>query len=72
MKLTEALEILKGVKSRKGDVFTCFLTTERNSPLREFLTEVLGDAAAPGCVISRRAFEARAKIVPIPQEITNG
>jgi len=49
-----------------------FVTTERNSPLREFLTELLGDAAAPGCVISRQAFEALAKIVPVPQEITNG
>jgi hypothetical protein len=30
MKLTEALEILKGVKSRKGEVLTCFLATGVN------------------------------------------
>src|SRR6476646_3106115 len=30
MKLTEALGILKGVKSRKGELFTCFLATGVN------------------------------------------
>ena len=30
MKLVEALDILKGMKSRKGELFTCFLATGLN------------------------------------------
>jgi hypothetical protein len=88
MKLTEALEILKGVKSREGEVFTCFLATGMNPlHLNTFLAaelgllfadqrieiqhglygDFVGRAPTPGCEISRQAFEARAKIVPIPQ-----
>jgi FkbH-like protein len=49
-----------------------YVTTERNSPLHEFLNEILGEAPSPGCAISRQAFEARLKILQEPQEITNG
>jgi hypothetical protein len=43
MKLTEALEILKGVKSRKGEVFTCLLATGMNPlHLNTFLAAELG------------------------------
>jgi FkbH-like protein len=57
-----------GVEEIKLD----FVATERNSPLREFLTELLGEAPTPGCEISRRAFEARAKILQEPEEMING
>lgn len=49
-----------------------FVATERNSPLREFFTEILGQAPTPGCEISRRAIEARAKILQEPKEMING
>lgn len=49
-----------------------FVATERNSPLREFLTDILGETPATCCVIARRAFEARSKMIPEPQETTNG
>jgi FkbH-like protein len=49
-----------------------YVTTVRNSPLREFLTEILGEAPAPGSVVSRQAIEAHSKILQDPQEITNG
>jgi FkbH-like protein len=43
MKLTEALDILKGVKSRKGELFTCFLATGVNPlHLNTFLAAELG------------------------------
>jgi FkbH-like protein len=49
-----------------------FLATERNSPLREFLTELLSEVPTPGCEISRHAFEARAKTLHEPKEMING
>jgi FkbH-like protein len=49
-----------------------YLRTDRNSPLREFLGEVLGEAPSPGCAISRQLLETRSKIVREPQEMTNG
>ncbi len=49
-----------------------FAVTERNSPLREFLTEILGEPPKPGSEISRRVFEARAKILQEPREMING
>ncbi|MGH9469396.1 MAG: HAD-IIIC family phosphatase, partial [Terriglobia bacterium] len=36
-----------------------FQSTERNGPLREFLTQLLDDAPAPGCKLTRVDFEAR-------------
>ena len=49
-----------------------FVPTERNSPLREFLTVIFGEAPSPGCVISRNVFESRSKLAQVPQEIANG
>jgi FkbH-like protein len=49
-----------------------YVGTERNSPLREFLGEVLGETPLPGCAIPRQLFETRSKIVREPQEMTNG
>jgi FkbH-like protein len=49
-----------------------YLATERNSPLREFLAEILGGAPAPGCGISRQAFHARAKTLQEPKEMIRG
>jgi FkbH-like protein len=49
-----------------------YVRTDRNSPLREFLGEVLGEAPSPGCAISRQLLETRSKIVREPQEMTNG
>jgi FkbH-like protein len=49
-----------------------YVTTDRNSPLREFLAEILGEAPWPGCTISRKVFEARSKSISTPQEMTNG
>jgi predicted enzyme involved in methoxymalonyl-ACP biosynthesis len=49
-----------------------YLATERNSPLREFLAEILGGTPAPGCEISRQAFHARAKTLQEPKEMING
>ena len=36
-----------------------FQVTERNSPLREFLTDLLGEPPSPGCKLSRADFQAR-------------
>lgn len=46
--------------------------TERNSPLREFLGDLLGAVPWPGCTISRQLVEARSNALREPQEITNG
>ncbi len=48
-----------------------YMKTERNGPLCEFLTELLGNDPWPGCTISRQTFEARSKMRPQPQEMTN-
>lgn len=49
-----------------------YVKTERNSPLREFLGEVLGEAPQPGCRISRQQLEGCSKVLREPQEITDG
>lgn len=49
-----------------------YLRTARNSPLCEFLGEILGEAPSRGCTISRQTLEARSKIVREPQQTTNG
>jgi FkbH-like protein len=49
-----------------------YTKTERNSPLREFLGNILGEAPCPGCTISRQLLEARSNLVREPQEMTNG
>jgi FkbH-like protein len=36
-----------------------FQPTERNSPLREFLANVLGESPSPGCKLARADFQAR-------------
>lgn len=36
-----------------------FQLTERNSPLREFLADLLGELPSPGCKLSRADFQAR-------------
>jgi FkbH-like protein len=49
-----------------------YVATDRNSPLREFLGELLIEAPGPGCTISRKALEARSNNFSEPQEMTNG
>jgi FkbH-like protein len=49
-----------------------YLKTDRNSPLREFLGELLSEAPSPGCAISRKLFETRSNTLREPQEIANG
>jgi FkbH-like protein len=49
-----------------------YLRTERNGPLCEFLSDVLGENPSPVCTVSRQLFEERSKIVPEIQGITNG
>jgi FkbH-like protein len=49
-----------------------YMKTDRNSPLREFLENVLGEAPWPACTISRQLLEARSNVVRESQEITNG
>ena len=49
-----------------------YVKTDRNSPLREFLGDILGEAPWPACAISRQLLEARPNAVREPQEITNG
>lgn len=49
-----------------------YLQTDRNSPLTEFLTEILGTAPSPVCTISRRALANRSEAFRRLQETTNG
>lgn len=46
--------------------------TERNGPMREFLSEILTVSPSPGCAISREDLEARLESVMKPQEVSNG
>ncbi len=49
-----------------------YVKTDRNSPLREFLGDILGETPWPACTISRQLLEAHSNVVREPQEITNG
>ncbi len=49
-----------------------YLQTERNSPLTQFLTEILGMAPSPQCIISRRDLAPRSEDFRRLQDITNG
>jgi FkbH-like protein len=49
-----------------------YLPTERNSPLSQFLTEILGSAPFPNCTISRQAMANRSEAFRRLQETTNG
>jgi FkbH-like protein len=49
-----------------------FVKTERNSPLREFLAELLGAEPSGRCVVSRRTLASRSRLTREPQEIANG
>jgi FkbH-like protein len=49
-----------------------FFRTDKNSPLREFLTEILGTAPSSGCITSRRNRAASPETVRHLQEATNG
>ncbi len=49
-----------------------YLQTDRNSPLSQFLTEILGVAPSPNCIISRRDLAARFEGLRRLQDITNG
>jgi FkbH-like protein len=49
-----------------------YLQTDRNSPLSQFLTEILGVAPSPNCTISRRALATRSEAFRRLQETTNG
>jgi FkbH-like protein len=49
-----------------------YLQTNRNSPLTEFLTEILGAAPSRHCTISRRALANRSEAFRRLQETTNG
>ncbi len=46
--------------------------TERNGPLREFLSEILKTPPSPNCVMARREMEDRLEFVMKPQEVSNG
>jgi FkbH-like protein len=46
--------------------------TERNGPLREFLSETLGAPPAPGCIASRQVLEARLDTVFNTSEMIHG
>lgn len=49
-----------------------YLPTDRNSPLTEFLTEILGAAPSANCTISRRDPAARSETFRRLQEAANG
>jgi FkbH-like protein len=49
-----------------------YLQTDRNSPLTQFLTEILGVAPSPTCTISRQALANRSEPFRRLQETTNG
>lgn len=49
-----------------------YVRTDRNSPLSEFLTEILGTAPSPNCTISRRDLAARFEAFRHLEEATNG
>ncbi|MFI5092222.1 MAG: HAD-IIIC family phosphatase [Candidatus Acidiferrales bacterium] len=49
-----------------------YLRTDRNSPLCEFVTELLSAAPSPACVISRRDLAASPETFRHLQEATNG
>ena len=59
-------------KFRSDQIVLEYKRTERNGPLREFLGEILGEAPAPACTLSRQLFEARSKVLRDSQEMTNG
>jgi FkbH-like protein len=46
--------------------------TDRNSPLTQFLTEILGVAPSPNCTISKRDLATRSEGFQRLQDITNG
>jgi FkbH-like protein len=46
--------------------------TDRNSPLTQFLTDILGAAPSPHCTISKRDLMARSEGSQRLQDITNG
>jgi len=48
-----------------------YLKTDRNGPLREFLSEILGAAPWPSCTISRKALESRPRTLREAQKVTN-
>src|SRR5580704_1020801 len=49
-----------------------YLPTDRNSPLSQFLAEILGAAPFPNCTISRQAMANRSEAFRRLQETTNG
>jgi FkbH-like protein len=49
-----------------------YLPTDRNSPLSQFLTEILGMDPFPRCTISRRVLANRSEASRRLQETTNG
>jgi len=49
-----------------------YLHTERNRPLSQFLTEILGTPPSPNSVISRRDLAIRSEGFRRFQDITNG
>ena len=49
-----------------------YLKTARNSPLMQFLTEILGVAPSSNCIISKRDLAARSEVCRRLQDITNG
>jgi len=49
-----------------------YLQTNRNSPVSQFLTEILGVAPFPNCTISRRDLATRSEAIRRLQEARNG
>ena len=54
------------------DIEFDYAETQRNGPLREFLSEVWGRSPKPGCTISRQWLETRGDSLRETQEMTNG
>ena len=48
-----------------------YMKTEKNEPLREFFSDILGAAPWPGCSISRPVFEECLRRSGEPQKVTN-
>jgi FkbH-like protein len=46
-----------------SNLVCAFSATDRNAPMRDFLTDILGEPPAPGCRITRSCFERRKPVM---------
>jgi hypothetical protein len=49
-----------------------FVKTERNGPIQDFLTEILGEAPLPSCTVAPANLRFPIDQVPTPQEAIYG